>query len=156
MARWYYRIVQRQRVGSAMDGEGARLYGGRWNPPGMAAVYLAATRSLAMVEILVHAPREALSVEWSVIPVGIPEAGIQTVEEKDLPAGWRDLPWSASARQFGKQWLEQGQSLALEIPSAVVPEESVVLINPRHPEFSSLEIAEPERFSFDPGLHRGG
>ena len=66
-----------------MDGEGARLYGGRWNPPGIAAVYLAESRALAALEILVHAPREALALEWRVIPVDVPDEWIEPARALD-------------------------------------------------------------------------
>ena len=63
----FYRIVQEHWAAKALDGEGARLYGGRWNLPGVAAVYLAESCALAALEVLVHAPREALLLEWVVI-----------------------------------------------------------------------------------------
>ena len=56
----FYRIVQAHWAASAMTGEGARMFGGRWNPPGMPAVYLAESRALAALEIIVNAPREAI------------------------------------------------------------------------------------------------
>jgi RES domain-containing protein len=56
----------------ALDGEGARKYGGRWNPPGVRAVYLADSRTLAALEIIVHAPREVLPLEWRLMSVEIP------------------------------------------------------------------------------------
>ena len=65
----FFRIVQAHWVASAMTGEGARITGGRWNPPGMSAVYLAESRALAALEILVHAPREAIPLDWRVIEV---------------------------------------------------------------------------------------
>ena len=56
----FFRLVQARWAHDAMSGEGARLAGGRWNPPGMLAVYLAESRSLAALEVVVHAPREVL------------------------------------------------------------------------------------------------
>jgi RES domain-containing protein len=38
----------------ANSGKGAALHGGRWNPPGVEAIYTAQSRSLAALEILVH------------------------------------------------------------------------------------------------------
>ena len=40
---------------AAFDGEGARLYGGRWNRRGTAVVYASESLALAALELLVHA-----------------------------------------------------------------------------------------------------
>jgi RES domain-containing protein len=37
-----------------LSGEGSRKSGGRWNPPGMVAVYLSLTPEIAMAETLAH------------------------------------------------------------------------------------------------------
>ena len=49
-----WRLTKAQYAQTAFDGEGARLYGGRWNSPGRAVVYLAGSLALAALEILVH------------------------------------------------------------------------------------------------------
>lgn len=151
MAIWY-RIVQERWAATAMDGEGARLYGGRWNPPGLAAVYLAESRALAALEILVHAPREVLRLEWRVIAVELPDRGIRVAAAKQLPEGWRAQPSSPDARRFGAAWLAKGGELALAVPSVIVPQERTLLVNPRHPAAARLKAAKAERFVFDPRL----
>lgn len=147
MALWF-RIVQERWLATALDGEGARLHGGRWNPPGMAAVYLAESRALAALEILVHAPREALALAWRVIPVDVPDEWIELA--RTLPDGWRDQPSSTGARRYGAAWLAKGQTVGLALPSVVVPQERNLLLNPRHPQAPKLKTGKPERFVFDP------
>jgi RES domain-containing protein len=49
-----WRIAKTTDIRKAFSGEGSRLYGGRWNSKGIAIVYAAATRSLAILEIFVH------------------------------------------------------------------------------------------------------
>ncbi|MBC8006624.1 MAG: RES domain-containing protein, partial [Prolixibacteraceae bacterium] len=39
-------------AGTAFSGEGARLYGGRWNRKGVPMVYTAGSQSLAMLKCL--------------------------------------------------------------------------------------------------------
>jgi RES domain-containing protein len=146
----FFRIVQQQWAASAMTGEGARLYGGRWNPPGMPAVYLAESRALAALEILVHAPREAMRLAWRIIEVELPDASIEIAKPADLPGDWRDLPSSPGARRFGGEWLRQGISPALCLPSAVIPEERSLMVNPLHPDFIRLRFSKPRVFRFDP------
>jgi len=146
----FFRIVQAHWAASAMSGEGARLHGGRWNPPGMAAVYLAESRALAALEILVHAPREAIRLEWRVIEVEMPDEWIEIAKPEDLPGDWRDLPSSPGARRFGAAWLRECKSPALSLPSVVVPEERALMVNPLHPDFIKLRVSEPQVFRFDP------
>ncbi len=152
----FFRIVQSHWAGSAMSGEGARRYGGRWNPPGIPAVYLAESRALAALEILVHAPREAVALDWSVIGVTVPDGMIETLMTGKLPRDWRMLPSSAGARRFGADWLSGKTSPAIRLPSAVVPEECTLLINPAHPDFRFLGISAPAAFHFDPRLTSSG
>ena len=47
-----YRVVRRKYAD--LTGEGARLYGGRYNPPGIPAIYSSENIALALLEILVH------------------------------------------------------------------------------------------------------
>ncbi len=150
MMATYFRIVQERWAATAMDGEGARRFGGRWNPAGLPAVYLAESRALAALEIMVHAPREVLRLEWRVIEVEIPAKLIDQI--KDLPAHWREQPSSLAAQRFGGAWLREAKRVALKLPSVIIPEEHSILVNPAHPAMKSLKWSEPKVFSFDPRL----
>ncbi len=145
----FYRIVQAEWSASALDGEGARRYGGRWNLPGVAAVYLAESRALAALEILVHAPREALRLDWIVIELEIPDFRIDRVSLSALPENWQAQPSSRDAQLFGASWLRAGENLALKLPSVVIPEESSLLINPFHPSIKEIIPKVPQPFRFD-------
>ena len=149
MAR-FYRLVQARWAHDAMSGEGARIAGGRWNPPGLPAVYLAGSRSLAALEIVVHAPREVLSLEWRIFEVGVPDEMIETARR--LPKDWQGLPSSPAARRFGEAWLRESRSLALRVPSAIVSQESILLLNPRHRGVAEIRVSKPEDFRFDPRI----
>lgn len=152
MATWY-RIVQEQYAASAFSGEGARRWGGRWNPPGTPAVYLAASRALAALEILVHAPREALRTEWCCIAVEVPDEWIAPSKGKRLPADWRAQPSSPDARSFGAKFLQNAKSLpALQLPSVIIPEEQILMLNPAHAFARDLSPGKPRLFTFDPRL----
>jgi RES domain-containing protein len=148
MAR-FYRIVQAAWAASAMTGEGARRFGGRWNPPGMPAVYLADSRALAALEIIVHAPCEVTALAWKMIEVEVPDDWIETVDQCALPADWRALPSSPGARLHGQHCLLSGV-LGFRLPSVVIPEEFTLLLNPLHPDAGKLRVSEPEVFRFDP------
>lgn len=145
----FYRIVQENWADSALDGEGARLYGGRWNSPGVPAVYLAESRALAGLEILVHAPREALRLNWIVIELEVPDALIDKIPRSKLPSNWRLRPSSQQAQAFGTRWLRDYQNLTLLLPSVVIPEENTLLLNPRNPHLRDLKPGKPRPFNFD-------
>ncbi len=145
----FFRIVQAEWAASSMTGEGARLFGGRWNPPGVAAVYLADSRALAALEIIVNAPCEVSSLAWRIFEVEVPDGSIETVKPASLPTDWRALPSSPGARLHGGRWLQTG-ALGLRLPSAVIPEESTLLLNPQHPDAAKLRISGPTEFRFDP------
>ncbi len=85
----FYRIVPEHWAPRAFDGEGARLYGGRWNSPGSAAVYLAESRALAALEIFVHAQHEALRLRWMIVELEIDDSRIDRVPPPKLPPNWR-------------------------------------------------------------------
>lgn len=151
MAR-FYRIVQEHWAATALDGEGARRFGGRWNFPGLPAVYLAESRALAALEILVHAPREALLLEWIVIELDIPDDWIEKVPVSRLPERWRERPSSQDAQIFGSEWLSGGKKVALRLPSVVVPQEFSMLLNPLHADMRKIKVGPPVPFSFDERL----
>jgi len=148
----FFRLVQAKWADSAMNGAGARLAGGRWNSPGLPAVYLAGSRALAALEVVVHAPREVLALEWRIIAVEVPDEMIQSVAKRRLPDDWRNLPSAPGARRFGDGWLRSHGALALEIPSAVIPVEPVLLFNPLHRDAARLKFAKPAAFHFDSRL----
>lgn len=145
----FYRIVQAQWAANAMDGEGAKLFGGRWNQVGTAAVYLAESRALAALEIIVHAPREALRLDWKIIEVEVPAAAIEKAKISALPKTWAVHPSSPAARMFGNRWMLEFSKLGLQLPSVIIPEESTLMLNSRHPDMRDLVISKPRDFSFD-------
>jgi RES domain-containing protein len=146
----FFRIVQAHWAASAMTGEGARIAGGRWNPPGLPAVYLAESRALAALEILVHAPREAIRLEWRLIEVTVPDEWIESITPADLPKDWRALPSSPGARALGGCWLQQRDHAALRLPSVIIPEEHSLMLNPLHPDAGRIKVSAPREFRFDP------
>jgi RES domain-containing protein len=138
-----------------LSGEGARLYGGRWNYPGIAVAYTAGSLALALLELLIHidydlVPSDLVSIEVYVPP----SASIERVEISALPRNWRAYPAPKSLRKIGSAWAIKKRSLLLEVPSVVVPDERNYLVNPQHPEFTNLKIGHPKAFKFDPRLFR--
>lgn len=135
------------------DTEGARQYGGRWNPKGLAAVYLAASQSLAALEMLVHVDTDLVPNDFLLFALDIPDAvGVSRVHPKQLPEGWRVEYPPTTLQKMGGAWLKNLSSAVLQVPSAIIPEESNFVLNPQHPDVHRLQIHEPRSFFFDARL----
>ncbi len=146
-----WRIVRRERAADAFTGEGARQFGGRWNSPGVPIVYASEHQSLAALEILVHLqPR--LPLEFVVFRLAVPDDLIARLPDSALPLEWRAEPPRLPTMQLGDAWYRESQSAVLAIPSTIIPEESNLLLNPRHPDYPRITIHLPHAFSFDPRL----
>lgn len=148
-----YRLIKRKYLESAFDGEGARLYGGRWNSPGNACVYVASAESLALLEIMVHLESYRLLNAYALLRMTLPAESILSVGAEDLPGNWQEAPAPAETAELGDGWLASGQSLALALPSVVVPREFNYMLNPAHPLFDrTVAAAEALPFQPDPRL----
>lgn len=138
------------RADDAFSGEGARLYGGRWNPPGLRATYLSASRSLAALEVLVHNAERAPSSQFLFFEVRFPDNFVQTIAEHDLAADWRSYPPRESTVELGRRWLKERSTPVLRVPSILIPEEANYLLNPEHPRADEIELRDGRAFAFDP------
>ena len=130
--------------------EGARHYGGRWNPPGTSALYAATTVELCALEKFVHLGAVPVT-NLVLVAIDLPADSslITSAPLTSLPLDWDALPAPATTQTFGKQWLSESNSLALLLPSAIVPEAQIALINPYHTAFKDLRMHIVRRFNFD-------
>ena len=149
-----FRVVRKRWSKTAFDGEGARLWGGRWNSPGLGAVYCAGHVSLAILEVVVHADL-ALAPHYVVIPADFDEALVESLDTARLPASWRRHPAPAAVVALGDEWLREARSPVLRVPSVVVPAEPNFILNPLHTAFREIEIGKPEVLKVDARLGKG-
>lgn len=148
-----WRFTTRRFVDGAFSGEGARLFGGRWNRLGQSVVYTAQSRSLALLEMLVQ--DDPLRAHYVLIPAHLPtHVSIHTLLPADLPPDWRTPNARVALQSIGAQWLHELRSAVLVVPSAVVPAESNFLINPLHPDFQRITLGQPEPLETDKRLLR--
>lgn len=143
-----WRLVE-QRHFPGLDGEGARLWGGRWNSVGEPVVYLSDSLALATLEVLVHLPRVERQ-KGELPPYLAVALDIQDhfIDDPGFPPG---IPTDETQR-LGDAWLRSASSLALFVPSRVIPLERNVLLNPRHSAIAQVTIAVTEPFVFDDRL----
>ena len=144
-----HRILKPAYSDNAFDGEGARLYGGRWNNKGTPVVYLAGSLSLAALELLVHLESEQILSGYISIEVDFDTEQMIILHENQYPEDWQDYPAPASTKAIGDSWFQSKNSLILKVPSSVIVGEFNFLLNPLHQDFASLIIGEPKSFSYD-------
>jgi len=147
-----WRITKQRRAKTAFSGEGARLYGGRWNSAGVPVVYVAESQSLAVLEVLVHLDAPALLEKYVFLEADFDASLLIDLDRSSLPKNWRSDPVPEATRSIGDRWVFSGDSAVLRVPSVLVPGESNFLLNPRHPDFRKIGISRPHAFRFDPRL----
>lgn len=149
-----WRIVRSQHAALAFDGEGSRRYGGRWNQEGVPMVYAAESLALAALELLVHLDASRIMQDFVCISIQFDESLCLRIDQSHLPSDWTAYPASSAVQDIGTAWFHSGESVALAVPSAIVPIEINYLINPLHPDFDNLQIGAPSAFQDDPRLKK--
>jgi RES domain-containing protein len=136
-----------------LSGEGARLYGGRWNKKGTAALYTAGNRALSAVEYLVHMDFPRVPKDTSIASLELPDnCVIDSAELDSLPPDWTVYPGPIELQDIGTAWLKSLSALALRVPSAVIRGDFNYVLNPVHPDMQNVKVLEVENFLYDPRL----
>ena len=150
-----WRICKEVRAGTAFDGEGARRFPGRWNHRGVPMVYCTTALSLAALEVFVHLDPDDLPDDLVAIRAELPDdLPPEVVDVATLPARWNRTPGPTTLQDIGSAWVAASRGVALSVPSAIIPVERNVLLNPGHPDLARIVRHPPERFVFDPRLRR--
>lgn len=153
-----YRIQKKQFLDSLLTGEGARLNGGRWNPPGVPLVYTSTTPELALLETLVHLDGTPLRdlPPFVRVSIELPDA-IDELNPVDLPVGWDQLKYPDNLPLFLlTKLVATNRFLAFSVPSVISrnsPSRNV-LINPLHPLISQVKIVDVIAHEFDDRLQK--
>lgn len=149
-----WRICRRRYAAEAATGEGARLYGGRWNSRGVPVVYASTSLALAAVETFVNLEPNLIPADLVSIEGEVPDAlAIRKLDPSVLPRDWH-VSRDESLRRFGDEWIHSSKTVALLVPSAAIRGEWNVLVNPAHADFSKVRFKSPERFEFDARMFR--
>jgi RES domain-containing protein len=139
----------------ALDGEGARRFGGRWNRPGRPVVYTSEHLALCVLELLVHLDTDLVPDDFAAYDLEVPDdCAVETVSEEELPTSWRRSATCSTCRNLGDAWVDRTQAALLEVPSAVLTHGRNLLINPHHPDAKRVRLVHQEPFAFDPRLFK--
>lgn len=145
-----YRIAKCTYIND-LSGTGARLYGGRWNSIGKPVVYMASSRSLAVLEVLVHLPPALIPTDFCQVTFEVPD-DVQVLNLKNLPPNWQEYPEPSILKAMGDAFIKANKHLLLKVPSAVVTQEFNYLLNPAHPAMQEVKLVERQPFNFDERL----
>lgn len=127
-----WRICRKKYASEPLDGEGAKLNTGRWNRKGVAMAYCAEHLSLAVLELLCHAAGGDQPTDYHAVKVEVPDNLITTFYDPMMPIG--------RSRAYGSKWANGNSSVALRVPSVVIPSDYNVLINPNHPDHGKVKV----------------
>jgi RES domain-containing protein len=125
-----------------LSGVGGLRGQGRWNLTGHRVVYTSATLSLSVLERRVHTrvrPRDEIAMQ-----IELPESCVEFVTGL-TPACRTDTNYT---RSLGTEWLVSRRSLALAVPSVLVPELNY-LLNPLHSDIHRATIVSVEPYEYD-------
>lgn len=137
-----YRIAKNKYIDD-LSGKGAELYGGRWNSEGSPVLYTSAFLSLSVLELLANQVWRHVSIGYSYISIEVPEElQVDRLSPNDLPIGWNQPSYHIDTLRRGDNWLKANDSVGLWVPSAVLPQENNLLLNPVHTDFKSIKTKE--------------
>jgi len=146
-----YRISKKAYI-KDLSGFGAGMYGGRWNPIGIKMVYTSGSIALATLEYLVHNFHLLSTAEICLakIEIGNPFP-ISEIENSDLPSGWnKQMQQHIYTQRKGREFILNSNDYILSVPSAVVPGEYNLLLNPHHQNHKQTKITKViDPFVFD-------
>lgn len=137
------------------SGEGARLFGQRWNPPGLAAIYTGTSFAVCLVEVLVHANRTVPPSAARYVVADVADDVAREIFDPAAHPGWDDPLDTAVAQTFGKVWIEERRAALLFVPSIVTGgRDTNVIVNPEHPDAARISVGPETPVTFDPRLFR--
>lgn len=145
--------ISKNKYASDISGEGARLFGGRWNEAGVKMLYTSQHLSLSILEILTTIPVAMVGDDYSYLKITVPDdVSVLRIENEDLLNVWDNNYLSNYTKDVGSKWISSNASLILMVPSVIVKEEYNILINPNHIDFSKIKIESVNKLKLDKRL----
>ena len=143
-----YRIG-RTKWAKDLSGEGAKITGGRWNHEGTPCLYTGESRAICLLEYTAHASIDDIPRSLSFTTLEVPEESLIEISIGALPGNWSSWPHSKESRDFGTKLLREKKHLLIKLPSAIIPQEYIYVINPLHPLFNGVGIIDVIDYAYD-------
>jgi len=148
---WRIAAETRKYAANDLSGGGAAVSPGRWNDEDEPVVYCAPTIAMAVLETAAHVDDAALPLNKYLVEIDVPD-GVWLRREKvniaSLPVTWAAIPAGRGSVTFGSNWLTSLRSPLLLVPSVIVPEEPIALINPAHADSARISAKVIRLFEY--------
>lgn len=132
-----YRIVHKK-YAQSLTASGIK---GRWNSPGNMVIYSAESIALAFLENMVRRQGVGFNLDFRINIIEIPDKlKISILNLEMLDDGWRDSKDYSKCQIHGDQWYLESKTVALKIPSAVLPDSFNYIINSNHKDFKQIKL----------------
>ena len=154
MIVWRVAIKQNASPLNALSGEGAKVFGNRWNHRGTPVAYCSENLSLAVLEYLIGTNVDDLPETLMKIKIELPDSQEHyEILKTDEPMYSNDYSQQKQmCKDFGTEWAIEKRSLVLLAPSFIVPENNNIMINPQHPDARLINILDIAPFQVDPRI----
>ncbi len=147
-----YRITNSTRA-SDISGYGASVYPGRWNKKGTFVLYTGESKEIALLESIVHIPPMMIP-ELDILTIEIPDNSMTVLTPEDLPPNWYRFPAPTVLAEIGQQWINEGKTLALKVPSSIIHSANNIILNCKHNDYHTVKILSQQKFYFDSRLRK--
>ena len=152
MKLWRIAAETRKYPATDLSGGGAASSPGRWNNDKEPVVYSAPAIAMAVLETAAHVDDSGLPLNRYLVEIDVPDdvwAKREQIDIAKLPPVWAAIPAGRASVKVGSNWLSSLKSPILMVPSVIVPEEWVSLINPKHSEASMITAKVVRPFEYN-------
>ncbi len=87
-----------------------------------------------------------------VLTLEIPDDSIFEIGIEDLPSNWINYPAPSILSEIADLWVSSQTSIALKVPSCVIPSAHNYILNCHHPDYQRVRVLEQKDFHFDSRL----
>lgn len=144
-----YRLAKKEYIDD-FSGEGARLYGGRWNLPGTPCFYASESSALCLLEFVVHYNKEVMPLDVVMAEIELPDdLKITDLSPEELPKKWDSIQLNYATQRFGTEFFKQFNSVGFKVPSVVAPFGFNYILNPLHEKFHQIKLISQKEFDLD-------
>ncbi len=149
-----YRLGRDRHKDTILSGIGGEYAAGRWHVLGERIIYASPTRSLSLLEKLVHIEeRVDLPSNLVFFTLEIPDSiQAENVPRKALGKYWNNVPYSPHTQSVFERFNKEKKSILMKVPSAIIKEEFNYILNPRHPDINLVKIKDLTPFNLDERL----